>query len=95
MATGDKKSANELDSGRESVLSAYNELLEAKRHFRNAAEAAGMDLKDEVLEQLLEGREKAADIGRQSQDLVNDRPLASLGIAFGIGVLVSQLLSRK
>ena len=33
----------EVESGKEAVAAAYSKLMEAKEHFRHAAEAAGMD----------------------------------------------------
>lgn len=98
MATTDKTTSEtqkEVDAGRASVLAAYNDMVEAQGHFRRAAEAAGLDLKNEAVEQLLKGRAKADAVGDEIQRYVHDKPVATLGIAFFAGLLVSQLLSRK
>lgn len=99
MATSNERTTSdkqtELDAGRESVLSAYNDMLEAQRHFRQAAEAAGVDMKHDAMEQLLKGRDKADAVGQEVQRYLHDKPVATLGLAFFAGLLVSQLLSRK
>ena len=92
-ATSDKQ--KELDAGRESVISAYNDMLEAQGHFRQAAEAAGIDMKHDAMEQLLKGRDKADAVGEEVQRYMHDKPVATLGLAFFAGLFVSQLLSRK
>lgn len=96
--TGDKTTSDkqkELDAGKESVLAAYNDMLEAQGHFRQAAEAAGLDMKHDAMEQLLKGRDKADALGQEVQRYVHDKPMATLGLAFFAGLLVSQLMSRK
>jgi hypothetical protein len=51
MATNTStKREDELAASKEAVLSAYDKLLEAKEHFKLAAEAAGVDIKDEATE---------------------------------------------
>lgn len=85
----------ELDSGREAVLAAYNNLREAQGHFRQAAEAAGVDLKHDAMEQLLKGKGKAEELGQQAQHFVHEKPLTSLGLAFVAGLLFAQLTSRN
>lgn len=91
--TPDKQ--KEADAGRESVLAAYNDMLEAQGHFRKAAEAAGLDLKHDAMEQFVKGREKADALGEEVQRYVHEKPMATLGLAFFAGLLVSQLMSRK
>lgn len=91
--TSDKQ--KELDAGRESVIAAYNDMLEAQGHFRQAAEAAGVDMKHDAMEQLLKGRDRVDVVGQEVQQYVHDKPVATLGLAFFAGLLVSQLLSRK
>ncbi len=91
--TSDKQ--KEVDAGRESVLAAYNDMLEAQGHFRKAAEAAGLDLKHDAMEQFVKGREKADALGEEVQRYVHEKPMATLGLAFFAGLLVSQLMSRK
>lgn len=99
MATSSDKTTSdkqkEVDAGRESVLAAYNDMLEAQGHFRKAAEAAGLDLKHDAMEQFVKGREKADALGEEVQRYVHEKPMATLGLAFFAGLLVSQLMSRK
>lgn len=85
----------ELDTGKEAVLSAYSKLIEAKNHFKHAAETAGVDLKNDAVEQLLKGKGKAEELGNDASRFMHEKPLATVGIAFAAGFLFSQLMSRK
>ncbi|MDO8862277.1 DUF883 C-terminal domain-containing protein [Haliea sp. E1-2-M8] len=85
----------EMDSGKEAVMSAYENLLEAQGHFRQAAEAAGMDLKHDAVAQFAKGKNKADALGHDVEQFVHDKPVATLGLAFVAGLLAAQLLSRK
>lgn len=87
--------SSEKDAGKEAVMAAYSNLLEAKEHFRHAAEAAGLDLKNEASDQFMKGKAKAGELTNQANSYVHEKPLTSLGIAFAAGFLVSQLCSRK
>jgi len=90
-----KDKDKELDAGRESLLAAYGNLLEAQAHFREAAEAAGQDLQHDALAQLLKGKSKTDELSQQLQHYVQEKPITTLGLAFVTGLIVSQLLSRK
>ena len=85
----------EVDAGKEAVLAAYNNLLQASEHFKLAAQAAGLDLKQEASTQLERGREKASAVREQASDYVHERPLPALGIAFIVGFLIAQLFGRE
>jgi len=85
----------ELEASRQAAIEALDKLLEAKSHFRSAAEAAGLDLKNEAIDQLTEGRAKAEELSLQATEYVYEKPLSSLAIAFVGGFVISQLLSRK
>lgn len=89
----DKKA--EIESGKEAVSAAYSKLMEAKEHFRHAAEAAGMNWKQDAEAQLGKGKTKAAELCDHANSYLHDKPLATLGIAFAAGFLVAQLTSRK
>ncbi|MFA7553535.1 MAG: hypothetical protein WCY88_04725 [Spongiibacteraceae bacterium] len=93
--TTSKAREEELAASKEAVMDAYDKLLEAKNHFKLAAEAAGVDIKDEAVEQLLKGRAKTEELGEQASVFVREKPLATLGIAFVTGYIVSQLFSRR
>ena len=90
-----KTTEKELEASRAAAMEALDKLLEAKNHFRSAAEAAGLDLKDEAIDQLTEGRNKAEELSIQATEYVYEKPLSSLAIAFVGGFVISQLLTRK
>lgn len=85
----------ELAASKAAVGEAYEKLLEAREHFKAAAQAAGLDVKQDALEQLLKGKEKAEVLGEQATTYMREKPLATLGIAFAAGFVLAQLLSRK
>lgn len=85
----------EVNAGKESVLAAYDNLLEATEHFKHAARVAGLDLKSEAAGQLLKGRDKAGAMGQQASHYVHNNPLASLGTAFLVGFLIARSLGKK
>jgi len=97
MATANKTDIDkddELAASKEAVMEAYDKLLEAKGHFRKAAEAAGMDLKHDAVEQLMKGKEKASELGKQADTYMKEKPLTTLGIAFAAGFIIAQMLRK-
>ena len=52
-------------------------------------------MKDEAIEQLLKGRAKTEELVDQTSVFIREKPLASLGIAFVGGLIISRLFSRK
>ncbi|MCG6202318.1 hypothetical protein [Psychromonas antarctica] len=90
-----KTRKDELAASKEAALEAYDKLLEAKDHFKLAAEAAGVDLTAEATEQLLKGRAKTEKLGEQASTFMREKPLSTLGIAVITGFVLSQLFSRK
>jgi ElaB/YqjD/DUF883 family membrane-anchored ribosome-binding protein len=100
MATANsKKTENnketELEASKAAVSEAYEKLMEAKEHFKTAAESAGVDIKNDAAEQLQKGRDKAGDFTQQATDYMKDKPFATMGIAFAAGFIASKVLSRK
>jgi|SRR5690554_80848 len=85
----------EVESAREAVRAAYDKVLEAKEHFKTAAQAAGIDLRNEAVEQLEKGRDKAQAISHQAGNYVHEKPVITLGAAFLAGFIVSQLCIKK
>ncbi len=85
----------EVEAGKDAVLAAYNNLLEASEHFKQAARAAGLDLREEAVDKWHQGRDKALSLGQQANEYAQERPLAALSIAFAAGFIVAQLLGRK
>ena len=94
MATG-KERETELSASKEAVMEAYDKLQEAKAHFRLAAEAAGLELKEEAKGQLREGRKKVEDLGEQASEYMRTQPLATLSFAFIAGFILAHIFSRK
>jgi ElaB/YqjD/DUF883 family membrane-anchored ribosome-binding protein len=95
MATSKNLDAEkELEASKEAVKEAFDKLLEAKLHFQHAAEAAGLDLKSETVEQLTRGKEKAEELGEQLNDYAREKPMAALAVAFVGGFFISQLLKK-
>ena len=94
MATGKGREA-ELSASREAVMEAYDKLQEAKAHFTLAAEAAGLELKEEAAEQLREGRIKAEELGEQASVYMKEKPLATLSFAFIAGFIFAHIFSRR
>jgi ElaB/YqjD/DUF883 family membrane-anchored ribosome-binding protein len=95
MTAKQKSYDTELDASRKAALEAFDKLLEARKHFTMAAEAAGLDLKDEAVEQLARGRVKAQELGEVANEYMRDKPLHTLGIAFLAGYVLAQMSSRK
>jgi lipid A disaccharide synthetase len=86
---------SEIDSGKEALLEAYQKMIEARNHFKHAAESAGLDLKNESIEKLLAGKEKVENLNDKVVDLMNRKPLATMGVAFVVGWLFSRSFSGK
>ena len=70
----------------------------AETRSESAAQKAGAKL-GEIREDVAGAAHKIADQGRQSAeavaDAVKERPLQSLIVAFGVGLLLSRLLDRR
>lgn len=103
MATsaGNKKQSDtpereaEIAAAKDAVGEAYGQLLEAKKHFRMAAEAAGLDLTKEVMERADVGLTKAEAMTDELGESVKNNPLKSVGLAVAIGFILASLFSRK
>lgn len=85
----------EFEASKAAAMEAFDKLLEARKHFQNAATAAGIDLKHEALEQLLAGKSKADDLGQELADLAKNKPGTTLAMAFLGGFVLAQLLGRR
>jgi ElaB/YqjD/DUF883 family membrane-anchored ribosome-binding protein len=100
MATANSKTTannkeTELEASKAAVSEAYEKLMEAKKHFKTAAESAGVDVKNDATEHFQKGRDKAGDFTQQATNYMKDKPLATMGIAFAAGFIASKVLSRK
>jgi len=95
MATRNTGREQELKASTEAAREALDKLLEAKRHFRHAAEKAGLDAKDEAVEKLDKGRAKVDELGNEASLYMIEKPVQTLGIAALGGFVLSHLLSRR
>lgn len=94
MATANRKN-DELDASKKAAMEALDNLIEARGHFRQAAEAAGLDLRDEALQRLAQGKAKAGEWEEEASEYLHEKPLQTLGLAFLGGFILSKLLSRS
>ncbi|MES2625070.1 MAG: hypothetical protein V4628_07320 [Pseudomonadota bacterium] len=95
----DKVNANEeFEIAKKAVLDAYANFVEAKKHLKIAAFAAGIELKDSGKEHLEEALLKATERKNELQDstseYIKENPLTSAGIAFISGVLFSKFFGK-
>lgn len=97
MTTANSKNdANqELDASKKAAMDALENLIEARSHFRQAAEAAGLDLRDEAVRRLEQGKAKAGVLEDEVGEYFGDKPLQTLGLAFLGGFILSKLLSKS
>src|SRR5690554_6089841 len=84
----------ELEASKKSAREALDKLLEAKDHFRQAAESAGLDVREEAIEQLARGRAKVDEFSDEASQYMVDKPLQTLGIAFLGGFILSHFLKK-
>jgi len=85
----------EFEASKAAALEAFDKLLEARNHFKNAATAAGIDLKHEAIEQLMASKSKALDFGEELSELAKTKPGTTVAIAFLGGFVLAQLLGRR
>lgn len=88
----------EFELARKAVLEAYARFLDAKRHLKKTALAAGVEFKEGANEQLDEVitmvRGAKKELEESTGDYVRENPLTSAGIAFLGGMIVSRLLGK-
>jgi ElaB/YqjD/DUF883 family membrane-anchored ribosome-binding protein len=99
--SGDTHTTNaheELETARKAVLEAYDSFLDAKKHLKKAAMAAGIDLRESANEQLdaaiARARDKKEEFQERTGDYVRDNPLTSASLAFLAGVMVSRIFGK-
>lgn len=90
--------SEEFDSAKQSAREAYENFVEAREHLKSAARAAGIEMKetaddelDDVIKRVLDEKERVV---RTSEEYVRENPLASAGIAFLAGFIISKLIGR-
>jgi ElaB/YqjD/DUF883 family membrane-anchored ribosome-binding protein len=88
----------EFEAAKKAVLDAYANFLDAKKHLRKAALAAGLEFKDNANEQLDEAitlaRDKSNELQDSASDYVRKNPLTSAGIAFLGGMIFSRMFGK-
>lgn len=88
----------EFESAKQAVLDAYANFLEAKKHLKRAALAAGIDFRETANDRLEEAVSRARDKKDEWQDTtseyVKENPITSASIAFLGGVLFSRMFGR-
>lgn len=88
----------EFENAKQAVLDAYNNFLEAKKHLKRAALAAGIEFRDSANERLEDAVSRARDKKEEWQDntseYVRENPITSASIAFLGGVLFSRMFGR-
>lgn len=88
----------EFEIAKEAVLEAYANFLEAKRHLKKAALAAGIEFRESANEQLEEALGRARDkkdaIRDKTGDYIQENPITSASIAFLGGVIFSRMFGK-
>jgi ElaB/YqjD/DUF883 family membrane-anchored ribosome-binding protein len=88
----------EFENAKKAVLDAYANFLDAKKHLKRAAMAAGVDFRDTANERIEEAVGMARDKKNEWQDntteYVKDNPITSASIAFLGGVLFSRMFGK-
>lgn len=88
----------EFENAKQAVLDAYANFLEAKKHLKRAALAAGIDFRETANDRLEEAVSRARDKKDEWQDstseYVRENPITSASIAFLGGVLFSRMFGR-
>jgi ElaB/YqjD/DUF883 family membrane-anchored ribosome-binding protein len=88
----------EFEIAKKAVLEAYANFLEAKKHLKKAALAAGIEFKENANERLEEvvtrAREKKDELQDSTTEYVKENPMTSASIAFLGGVLFSRMFGK-
>jgi ElaB/YqjD/DUF883 family membrane-anchored ribosome-binding protein len=88
----------EFESAKKAVLDAYAAFLEAKKHLKRAALAAGVDFRETANERLEDAvsraRDKKDEWQENTDEYVKENPITSASIAFLGGVLFSRMFGR-
>jgi ElaB/YqjD/DUF883 family membrane-anchored ribosome-binding protein len=59
------------------------------------AASAASEVKERMGEKLSEAREYGEKVGKQLQTTIEEKPLASVLVAFGVGFLMGKLMDRR
>jgi ElaB/YqjD/DUF883 family membrane-anchored ribosome-binding protein len=88
----------EFENAKKAVLDAYAAFLEAKKHLKKAALAAGVEFRENANERLedvvTKARDKKNELRDSTSEYVQDNPMTSASIAFLGGVLFSRMFGK-
>ena len=88
----------EFEIAKKAVLEAYANFMEAKKHLKTAAFAAGLEFKEsgkEHLEEaLLRVKERKNELRDNTSEYIKENPITSTSIAFLGGVLFSRMFGK-
>jgi hypothetical protein len=88
----------EFEIAKQAVLEAYSNFLEAKKHLKRAALAAGIDFKESATVQFEDAigraRDKKNELTESTTDYVKENPITSASIAFLGGVIFSRMFGK-
>lgn len=88
-------SSKDMKARREAMNDSYRQLVAAKDRFRATAEAAGIDAKEDAVEQWFKGKREANKAASKAYRYLDDRPVPALLLVFGLGFFVTRLISRR
>lgn len=96
------KSNHHLDNAREAAKAARDHLREAKAHVgdgmsnaKESTKAAMHDAKVMASETSQAAMDKGALYVEKAENMIRERPLTSIGVAFAAGWLISRVLRRR
>ena len=88
----------EFETAKKAVLEAYASFMEAKKHLKKAAFAAGMEFKESGKEHLddalLRVKERKDELRDNTSDYIRENPITSTSLAFIGGVLFSRMFGK-
>jgi ElaB/YqjD/DUF883 family membrane-anchored ribosome-binding protein len=90
-----KSKYTEIDDIREDLNSLKSNVVELTRHLRKDTSAQSEEFKSMALERLLGLKDAGRDQYKNIEKRVKAKPSQSLAYAFGAGLVVSFLLSRR
>ena len=94
----DRDVREEFELARQAVADAYSSFLNARKHLKKAALAAGIELTESAGGYVEEGlscaRDKREELSETTSDYVRKNPLTSAGIAFLGGVIFSRMFGK-
>ncbi len=106
MRNGKPKLRHDVDAIKDDIATLQSDLTAALKHLVSAGKSEAGDIKEklesELRDKLSRLSDRADDIAKQGrraveglEGVIEEKPLQSVGIALGVGLLVGVLLSRK